>query len=90
LTSKRKRSLSRFVNVITRDLLFQVTIIHIHKGGRMNKRYKTCSSCVCFLKFKNDSIGGGLCEKTDGRTHADNHLNCKHWKGKRYIRRKVL
>ena len=56
----------------------------------MNKRYKTCSSCVCFLKFKNDSIGGGLCEKTDGRTHADNHLNCKHWKGKRYIRRKVL
>jgi len=50
-------------------------------------KYKTCSSCRYFFKWKNDSIGGGLCEKIDARTHADNHLDCKYWKGKRYERK---
>ena len=55
-------------------------------GIKEIQRYKTCSSYY-FLKWKNDSIGCGLCEYDDGRTHADNHLNCKYWKGKRYKRK---
>ena len=49
-------------------------------------RKKRCGNCDYFMKWKNDPIGGGLCEFTDARTHPDTKADCKHWKGIRYKR----
>ena len=48
---------------------------------------KSCGSCTYFFKWKNDSIGGGLCEKLDARTKSDYGHDCKHWKGIKYKRK---
>jgi len=51
-------------------------------------RYNNCGSCQYFFKFKNDSIGGGLCERLDARTKSDRRLNCKYFKRIKYNRNK--
>lgn len=48
---------------------------------------KSCGSCIYFLKWKNDSIGGGLCEYDDARVKTDYGHSCKHWKGIKYKRK---
>ena len=47
---------------------------------------KNCGSCTFFGKWKNDSIGGGLCDLHDARTKTDYGRNCKDWKGIKYKR----
>ena len=48
---------------------------------------RNCGNCKFFIKWKNDSIGGGLCERTDRRTKSDYGHGCKLWKGIKYKRR---
>lgn len=45
-----------------------------------------CGSCQFFIKWKNNLIGGGLCESLDTRTKADYSSRCKQFKRKKYIR----
>ena len=49
---------------------------------------KCCGNCKYFLKWKNDSIGGGVCEFTDARTKPDYGRYCKHRKSIKYERLK--
>lgn len=46
-----------------------------------------CGSCQHFVKWKNDRLGGGLCEENDSRTKSDHGHNCKEWKGIKYARK---
>ena len=45
-----------------------------------------CGNCEYFLKWKNDSIGGGVCEFTDARTKPDYGSYCKNRKSIKYKR----
>ena len=47
---------------------------------------KSCGNCRFFGKFKNDIIGGGLCDLLDCRTKTDSRPDCKYWKGIKYKR----
>ena len=47
---------------------------------------KCCGNCEYFFKWKNDSIGGGLCEFFDMRTDTNNGKKCKHHKAIKYKR----
>lgn len=50
---------------------------------------KSCGSCRYFSKWKNDKIGGGLCDRYDMRTESDSIYgrNCPGWRGIKYRRK---
>ena len=52
------------------------------------QKSKNCGSCMYFFKWKNDKIGGGLCNLRDGRTKCDYGRGCMDWKGIKYKRNK--
>jgi hypothetical protein len=49
-----------------------------------------CGSCKFFIKWKNDKLGGGLCEAKDQRTKSDCGHQCKEWKAIPYKRLKLV
>ena len=46
--------------------------------------HRNCGSCRYFGKLKNDSVGGGICDRFDYRTKTDR--KCTAWKGIKYNR----
>lgn len=55
---------------------------------RVKPKKKSCGSCRSFTKWKNDSIGGGLCEHHDTRTKSDRGSKCDDWRGIKYKRKR--
>lgn len=47
---------------------------------------KSCGGCQHFNKWKNDSIGGGLCRLHDYRTTTDSGRSCNDHKRIPYTR----
>ncbi len=48
---------------------------------------KSCGGCQYFRKWKDDAIGGGLCELRDGRTKTDHGRKCEDHKRIPYKRK---
>jgi hypothetical protein len=81
----------KHVNVLIIQETKKSSIQILSKRRSQNQRWymiKTCGNCTYFIKWKNDQIGPGLCEKIDTRTKPDN-TKCSKWKGIKYIRVKT-
>ena len=55
----------------------------------MNKPKRECGSCYFWWKWNRTNDGRGLCDKLDCAGKAEHGKGCKHWKGRKYNRRKV-
>jgi hypothetical protein len=48
----------------------------------MNKPKRECGACDHWVKWKNDNLGRGLCNRFDFATRAQEGKGCPGWRGK--------
>ena len=50
---------------------------------------KSCGNCMFFVKIVPFKKTNGMCEVYDARTHSDNKIECREWKGVKYKRERI-